>query len=96
MTIIQHTVKKSFRHCERSAAVHFLDCHVALLLAMTKQEELVAFFTDIPNLLHSIPQASKLAGKAGLQVVPHASKVIVILGLDPRIYKKKATHLKSR
>jgi len=36
MTIIQHTVKKSFRHCERSAAVHFLDCHVALLLAMTK------------------------------------------------------------
>ena len=58
MTIIQHTVKKSFRHCERSAAVHFLDCHVALLLAMTKQEELVAFFTDIPNLLHSIPHAT--------------------------------------
>ena len=55
MTRIQHTVKKSFRHCERSAAVHFLDCHVASLLAMTKQEELVAFFTDIPNLLHSIP-----------------------------------------
>ena len=24
--------KNSFRHCERSAAVHFLDCHVALLL----------------------------------------------------------------
>ena len=33
----------------------------------------------------TIPHASKLAGKAGLQVVPHASKVIVILELDPRI-----------
>ena len=33
-----YSKKYFFCHCERSAAVHFLDCHVALLLAMTKKE----------------------------------------------------------
>ena len=45
-----YSKKYFFCHCERSAAVHFLDCHVALLLAMTKQKKLVATFIDIPNL----------------------------------------------
>jgi len=30
VAITLYCEKKSFRHCERSAAVHFLDCHVAL------------------------------------------------------------------
>jgi hypothetical protein len=64
--------KKSFRHCERSAAVHFLDCHVALLLAMTKQEELVAFFTDIQNLLLPILQKQFCNAKLELSDNKHS------------------------
>ena len=64
-----YSKKYFFCHCERSAAVHFLDCHVASLLAMTKQEELVAFFTDIPNLLHSIPTQVRRDFLAELKLV---------------------------